>query len=323
MSWRGAPAPWLLLLGLSALGTFALGADDHRRSYLDGVRAFERQDWETAARLLSQAIAGRGEESPRARLVGAIPEPYLPHAYLGLALFRLRLCQAARPELAESLRQKAVEAVPAVAREVKAAEAHCAHLEEARRASEEAEAVAERQSQERASPREEPAERRAVDGTEPAASEEGVEQTMEATGLAPEATDAAAKPEAPTAETPSATVVSSSGSVAKTSLPAPLLLAMEAYFGGDYGRAVQLLESLPTAPESAAAPQRAARERLLTAFFRAAARYALYLLSGEEEQSLLLAAQADLETARRENPAFAPHPDFFSPRFLELFRDHP
>lgn len=99
------------LLALAAIVAAASAAADHRQSYLDGVRALERGELERARARLGAAIAERSREQARARLVGVIPEPYLPHHYLGLAHFRARDCKQALAEWRISERQGAVQSV--------------------------------------------------------------------------------------------------------------------------------------------------------------------------------------------------------------------
>jgi hypothetical protein len=104
------------------------------------------------------------------------------------------------------------------------------------------------------------------------------------------------------------------GASARDAAAEAYLAPIQAYFDGDYRRALDLLDGLPAASRQA---------RFLTALFGAAARHALYLLGGEEDEALLAAAVEDLRAARRASPSFAPHPDHFSPRFIAFFRDHP
>ena len=85
----------VVLLALLPTLTPAPAAADYRQSYLDGRRALERGDLDRAVALLGAAAIERPVEQARARLVGAIPEPYLPHHYLGLAHFRARRCPQA------------------------------------------------------------------------------------------------------------------------------------------------------------------------------------------------------------------------------------
>lgn len=418
-----------LVVGAGLMVCSAAGADDPRQSYLDGLRAYEQRDWQQAARLLRQTITRRPEEASRARLVGAMPQPYLPHAYLGLALYRVKQCGEAAEAFRETLAQQTVETVPEVAAEVKVAAAHCAALGAAGQAMAEAElsrgvlepafkealaseppeselsarhyealaalargrealaeaksgwqpAVAERarslavaavdgfsrlgselhgrrttaqvgaartrleqaigealsleqhdtdQGQARRALASLAAERsqaqtqlRSEDLSALAAAAEQLGEAMASTRRSLEAP----APSLPGIEAPPVTAVTAPPALKapdQEQLPAPLRTAMEAYFAADYVRAVELLEAF-TAPPASPVRGAASRAPLFAALFRSAARYALYLLSGEEDPSLLEAAAADLKIARQQDPAFSPHPDFFSPRFVAFFRDHP
>jgi tetratricopeptide (TPR) repeat protein len=89
----------------------ARGAD-YRQDYLDGLAALQRGELDRAVALLTAAAAARPVEQARARLVGAIPEPYLPHHYLGLAYQRLGRCPEALRELHLSAEQGAAKGFP-------------------------------------------------------------------------------------------------------------------------------------------------------------------------------------------------------------------
>lgn len=93
----------LLLLALPCVA-----AADYRQSYLDGRAALARGNAAGAVPLLEAAAAERPQEQPRARLVGVIPEPYLPHHFLALAYSRLDRC-------ADALREWEISAAQGVA----------------------------------------------------------------------------------------------------------------------------------------------------------------------------------------------------------------
>ena len=88
--------------------------------------------------------------------------------------------------------------------------------------------------------------------------------------------------------------------------------AAQAYLGGDYGTALETLSGLELDDEKLAA------QALL---FRAAARYALYLLRGEREKGMVEAARADVAFCRRLAPELRPDPRMFSPRFVQFFEE--
>jgi hypothetical protein len=84
-----------------------------------------------------------------------------------------------------------------------------------------------------------------------------------------------------------------------------------AYLDGDYARVVRILGADP--PSEAKA--RAAAHLLL-----AAARHALYLEGGEQDEALLESARRDVEACKDGNPQLVPPEEVFSPRFLKFFR---
>lgn len=83
-----------VLIGI-ALMLMAGGAwADFKKNYLDGVDAAKKGQWAEVRRLMTAAIAERPEPG-RVRFYGSIPEPYVPHYYLGLANANLGDCPAA------------------------------------------------------------------------------------------------------------------------------------------------------------------------------------------------------------------------------------
>jgi len=112
---------FLLLLLMAAASARA----DYRQSYLDGRAALVRGDAAGAARLLAAAASERPAEQARARLVGAIPEPYLPHHLLATAYARLGRCSDALREWETSAAQGVAAALPGPAAEERAGIADC------------------------------------------------------------------------------------------------------------------------------------------------------------------------------------------------------
>ena len=98
---------------------------DYRQSYLDGRAALARGDAAEAARLLGVAATERPQEQARARLVGAIPEPYIPHHLLAVALARLGRCTDALREWETSSTQGIATAIPGPAAEARSGVAEC------------------------------------------------------------------------------------------------------------------------------------------------------------------------------------------------------
>jgi hypothetical protein len=88
-----------------------------------------------------------------------------------------------------------------------------------------------------------------------------------------------------------------------------LSTAATALFSGSYMEAEHLLEHIDDADPAAG--------QLL--MLRAAARYALYRLSGEQNALLAWKAVADIRRCHMLAPDLVPDPEFFSPRFRRLF----
>ncbi|HEX4955085.1 MAG TPA: hypothetical protein VF017_16975 [Thermoanaerobaculia bacterium] len=279
----------LLLAGLA----LATAAADYRQAYLDALRALRRGAAAEAARLLEAAVAERPQEAARARLVGAIPEPYLPQHYLGLARSRLGDCPGALAALSRSREQGVVAAFPERLAEAAAVIRTC-------------------EERQPPAPSAAPQEPKPAELPPAAAPSEKEPAETAAPDHRPESSPAAVAAEPPLLPPPAP---ATPPATEPPPLPPLLTAAMAAYFNGEYGLCLAKLG------EAGAPADR--RQRFLAALFGAACRHGLYLVGGEEDEELLERAIADLATARRERPAFAPHPDFFSPRFIDFFRDHP
>lgn len=86
---------WVLVSGLVALAppTRAASPDSLFR---DGVKAADRDDWLTVERAMRRALEIDPEESERkVSITGMRYEQYLPHYFLGLALYRMGRHEAA------------------------------------------------------------------------------------------------------------------------------------------------------------------------------------------------------------------------------------
>lgn len=93
-------------------------------------------------------------------------------------------------------------------------------------------------------------------------------------------------------------------------LPEALENGAALYMRGDYQQSVAALSAeLP-----ATGPL-----RLQAHLFRAAAKYALFVRSGEKEQALLAEARADIQRCHEIDPGFRPDARVFSPRFVALY----
>lgn len=108
---------------------------DWRQDYLEALQAAEAGAWQAAEGRLRAAIAGRPEARRRARLVGAIPQPYLPHYWLGRAAFEQGDCAAAAESWTTSLEQGAVRSEADLWASLEEDLGHCSALVELQRRS--------------------------------------------------------------------------------------------------------------------------------------------------------------------------------------------
>lgn len=92
--------------------------------------------------------------------------------------------------------------------------------------------------------------------------------------------------------------------------PRELLAAAEAYFAADYEQAIQILE------EASFNQRRASSQRHL---FLAAARFALYVAGGQQDDGLLQASREDVLACREADSRLVPTREDFSPRFVTFF----
>jgi len=97
-----------------------------------------------------------------------------------------------------------------------------------------------------------------------------------------------------------------------TVLPASLRRAAEDYFNARYENALQSLDD-PDGFDG--------KMRVQLHWFRAAARFGMYIISGLESVDLLEAAQRDARRCIELDPSFEPNSSYFSPRIIQLFRD--
>jgi tetratricopeptide (TPR) repeat protein len=81
----------------------AVLAADYEANYVKALDALDRQRWAEAVALLKEAIKEKPrDDNERIHIRATIYVPYIPHYYLGLALFRLNDCQGAVKEWRES-----------------------------------------------------------------------------------------------------------------------------------------------------------------------------------------------------------------------------
>lgn len=95
-----------LLVALLAAPVALALSDAAKKAYLEGVRAVEDEEYETAVRKLRDALRDDAAEGVRKfRGTGVSYEDYFPHLYLGIALDKLGRAAEAEKELEESQRQ--------------------------------------------------------------------------------------------------------------------------------------------------------------------------------------------------------------------------
>lgn len=104
-------------LALAALAILlaTAAAADFRQSFKKGIEAYDRQDWAAVESLMRQAVAEQPNEGDQVRIVGMRYETYLPHFYLGLALYHGGDCAGALKEWELSLAQGVVQGTPQLA----------------------------------------------------------------------------------------------------------------------------------------------------------------------------------------------------------------
>jgi hypothetical protein len=86
----GASRTLAVLIGLAwAAGAAPAGAASYRDDYRRGFVAIERGEWQTAAAAMRSAAEAHPSEGEQIVVYGTRAEPYLPHYFLGLALFRM------------------------------------------------------------------------------------------------------------------------------------------------------------------------------------------------------------------------------------------
>lgn len=107
MAWQLSTAA--LLCGAMLVGSPRPAAADYKDSFQRGFEALGRKRYAEAAGYLRQALRERpGEGGEPIQISGSFFSPYLPHYYLGVALFHSGDCAGAIKEWHESERQGAV-----------------------------------------------------------------------------------------------------------------------------------------------------------------------------------------------------------------------
>ncbi len=99
--------------------------------------------------------------------------------------------------------------------------------------------------------------------------------------------------------------------IARRTPPPELLEAARAYFDGRYQETARLLAD----PGRFSDP----RAQVQAHLFRAAAHYNLYVLAGENDQTLLARAQDDVRSVKRLNGGYSPYLAAFPPKFMSFY----
>jgi hypothetical protein len=335
----------LILAGLVLAA--APAAADYRDSYRRGLEAAGRESWPDVTRYMRAALSEQPREGEPVFVDASRTEIYLPHYYLGLALFRTGNCVAARREWEAArdairrspflknvgrLNQECQKRAP---REAAAGPAATAVEAEIRKAQKLENGVAalgsnpqivgdEREALEKGlrGAREHLADarsrledgRRDADLGDIAKARELTERAtteIEMTrrhAMAGVDTLAASPP--PTARTTDPAPARSPGPLPARA-PAELVSAAHAYFEGRYEDVIRTLGDVGDGSGPAA---------LQSHLLRAAARFALYALGGSRDEALRQAVVADVQAVRRMDPDFEPDASAFSPRFRALFK---
>src|SRR2546430_820369 len=80
---------------------------DYEQAFRTGVTAYNRGQWEQCISAMRQAIRERPDENASTVFIyGTWYEPYIPHYYLGMALYKSGQCSKATEHLQEGLRHK-------------------------------------------------------------------------------------------------------------------------------------------------------------------------------------------------------------------------
>lgn len=291
-------APLVLAAAVAAAGPVRA---DPAESYRQGLAAIEAGSWAAVARWMGEAIAEQPGESRRIALDGNRFANYLPHYYLGVARYQLGDCAGALRAWEASTSQGVVQGLD-----------EYGMLQQLRGDCEErlSEILVEDVEVVQPTP---PAPPPAA----PPPSERPSPAPPPPSPPPPSARPAPVPPPPPPPPsvpapdpTPPAGLDPPRDEPAPSGPPEVLRSAARAYFAGDYPAVLEALSGREFEED------RVAAQALL---FRAAARYALYLLGGEEDEALAAGTREDLALCRRLAPGVAPDPSYFSPRFVAFF----
>jgi hypothetical protein len=284
---------------------------DFKTSFADGIRALDQKRWRDAERAFRAALREQPDDTG-ARIVinGMITKPYVPTYYLGIALYGAGDCGGALEAWRQPERLKRL--LPGDdARTLDRSRQDC------------------EQRMARLNPPPPPPSSSSL----PRPSSSSVPPPPSSSVPPPpsSAPSSVPLPEIPVSSAPRPPVSSSSvplnpvssirpaPSSSSSSVPAPaaatpdrLLNAARLFFRAQYAQASDAL---------AGAQFERAGDRLQAELFRAASAYARYLTGGERDPRLRDEAAARVRGCRAMDPRFSPDPAYFSPRFVDFYRN--
>ena len=304
---RWVPGLALVLALSSALAAAPAGAAGAEESFREGMSALDQNKWGVAAAAFRAALAERpAEGGRRVRIYGTWLLDYLPHYYLGVALFQLDDLEGAAAEWRESRRQGAILSTPLVA-DLERWESRLPR--EAREAERETAAAAAQPAapETDAAPRERVAAAPVTPAPAPSAvtapaGNDSAGNLVPATAPGDLPAGEAAAPASPLAPPPSAPPAAVDGREL-------LLAAARLYFDGRYR---ETLSELAAARWPGRAPARAC-------VLEAASALALYRQAGAADARYLERARAALAACPLLSARDRPDPRLFSPAFTHLF----
>jgi hypothetical protein len=288
------------LLAAAAAGAHA----DYKDDYSRGLAALKDGNYAEARQRLERALGEQPEAAMRVRLYGQRWEPYLPQHYLGVAAFKMGDCAAALAQWNSAENKRTVGELPDIQGEQQRDSAECAKTAVAQKAS------APPPPAQPSTPAQTPDKAAAVATSSPAQSalantRAASDAPRPATPPPAEAAKVALNKPATPADRPQPAPENSPVSAAP---PESLIAAFDKYLAGRYADVAAIDP----------ASYRDARSRYHAFLLRAAARYTLSLVGGD--QSLVDAAREDIKAARAANArAAAPDATMFSPRFRTFF----
>jgi cytochrome c-type biogenesis protein CcmH/NrfG len=114
---RSGPHALLRRLGLGFAGLIIslsplAAAGRYPEEFTKAIQAQDQKDWARSAELLREALQRQPEDGVRVKIYGTRFQSYLPYYYLGLALFKQKLCSEALQEWDQSLRLGFVQKAP-------------------------------------------------------------------------------------------------------------------------------------------------------------------------------------------------------------------